>query len=77
MIENQYYKEDMNKAFQGDPNDFINSLKDEEYKKYIHKKYELIMQFFQKIDTNKDGMLSSNELVSFLDRSMTVIRCIK
>ena len=72
MIDNLSYKEDMNKAFQGDPNDFMNSLKDEEYKKYIHKKYELIMQFFQKIDTNKDGMLSYNELVNFLDQNMAV-----
>ena len=72
MIDNQNYKEDMNKAFQGDPNDFMNSLKDDEYKNYIHKKYELIMQFFQKIDTNKDGMLSYNELVTFLDQNMVV-----
>ena len=72
MIENPNYKDDMSRAFQGDPNDFMNSLKDEEYKKYIHKKYELIMQFFQKIDTNKDGMLSYNELVVFLDTNMAV-----
>ena len=25
-MENQNYKEDMNKAFQGDPNDFMNSF---------------------------------------------------
>ena len=73
MEQNKNYKEDMNKVFQGDSNDFMNSLKDEEYKNYIHKKYELIMQFFQKIDTNKDGMISENELITFLDSSMTVI----
>jgi len=76
-MENKNYKDDMNKAFQGDPNEFMNSLKDEEYKKYIHKKYELIVQFFQKIDTNKDGMLSYNELVSFLDQNMSVITYLK
>ena len=66
------YKDDMNKAFHGDPNDFMNSLKDEEYKNYIHKKYELIMQFFQKMDTNNDGVVSYNELVTFLDQNMNV-----
>lgn len=70
MVEYQNYKQDMNKAFQEDPNEFMNSLKDEDYKKYIHKKYELILQFFDKIDTNKDGMLDYNELVTFLDSNM-------
>ena len=55
----------------------MNSLKDEDYKKYIHKKYELILQFFDKIDTNKDGMLSYNELVTFLDTNMNVFYNLK
>jgi Ca2+-binding EF-hand superfamily protein len=77
MNDYQNYKEDMNRAFQGDPNEFMNSLKDEDYKKYIHKKYELILQFFDKIDTNKDGMLSYNELVTFLDTNMNVFYNLK
>ena len=69
------YSGDMEKAFQkGDIKEFINSLKDDDYRNYIQKKYEVILQSFQKIDKNKDSVIDQNELISFLDENMTVIQ---
>ena len=72
-FENKNYKEDMEQAFEkGDIKDFLNSLKDEKYRNYIQKKYELIIQSFQKVDKNKDSVIDYDELISFLDTNMTV-----
>lgn len=67
------YPVDMENAFQkGDIKEFINSLKDDDYRNYIQKKYEIIMQSFEKIDKNKDSVIDYDELISFLDDSMGV-----
>ena len=67
------YREDMENVFEkGDIKDFVNSLKDDEYRNYIQKKYEIILQSFEKVDKNKDSVIDYEELLSFLDGSMTV-----
>lgn len=73
-FEKKHYREDMENIFEkGDIKDFINSLKDEDYKNYIQKKYEIILQSFNQIDKNKDSIINYDELISFLDQNMTVI----
>ena len=56
----------------GDTSEFMNSLKDDEYRNYIQKKYELILQSFKTIDKNQDSNIDFSELVEFLDKNMGV-----
>jgi Ca2+-binding EF-hand superfamily protein len=72
--DNPNYRTDIDNAFQkGDIKEFINSLKDEDYRNYIQKKYELIVDSFEKLDKNKDSVIDYDELISFLDGNMTVM----
>ena len=69
-----FSKNDMENAMQkGDTSEFMSSLKDEEYRNYIQKKYELIMQSFKIIDKNHDSNIDFSELVEFLDKNMGVL----
>lgn len=70
---NPEYARDMEKAFKkGNISEIVDSLKDEEYKKYIQQKYDMIIQAFQKIDKNGNQSIDKNELMEFLDNNMTV-----
>ena len=62
-------------AFQGDMKEFINNLKDEDYRIYIQKKYDIILESFKKIYKNKDSFIDYDELISFLDDCMGVKFC--
>lgn len=51
-----------------DISEYMNSIKEEEYKTYIKKKYEIILKTFRETDTNNDGYIDFNELVNYLNR---------
>jgi Ca2+-binding EF-hand superfamily protein len=55
-----------------DISEYMNSIKEEEYKSYIKKKYDIIVRTFQEIDTNKDSSIDFNELITYLNKGMTV-----
>lgn len=55
-----------------DISEYMNSIKEEDYKTYIKKKYDIIVRTFNEIDTNKDSYIDFNELLSFLNKGMKV-----
>lgn len=74
LNDNPNYQNDMENAFRkGDISDVISTIKDEDYRNYIQKKFEIIIQSFQSIDKNKDSWIDFDELINFLNSNMTVI----
>lgn len=58
-----------------DISEYMNNIKDENYKNYIQKKYDLILKIFHEIDTDHNQYIDYEELIVFLNKSMPVIYC--
>ena len=54
--------------------EYINRIKDQKYKEYIQKKYELIVKSFFQIDKDSNSLIDFAELLSFLNDGMKVIK---
>ena len=53
--------------------EYMNKVKDQKYKDYIQKKYELIVKAFKKIDKDSNSYIDFPEMYSFLNEGMQVI----
>ena len=56
-----------------DMSEYLLNVKDENYKKYLKEKYDLIMKTFLDIDKDNSGYLEYHEVIDYLDKHMPVM----
>ena len=55
-----------------DISEYMRNIKDENYKNYIQKKYELILNIFKDMDKDRDSYVDYIEMTEFLNKKMSV-----
>ena len=55
-----------------DMSEYMNNIKDENYKLYIQRKYELILKSFAEMDKDKNEYIDYEEMIEFLNKNMPV-----
>ena len=55
-----------------DVSEYMNTIKDENYRNYIQKKYELIARTFHEMDQDNNNYIDCDEMIKYLNKQMPV-----
>ena len=55
-----------------DISEYMNNIREDNYKEFIKEKYDIIIRFFNEIDKNNDSYVDYDEMLNYLNKGMSV-----